>query len=160
MVRAAITFLLISSILLFGATTICAEHKYGFKIYTVFASNFKEGFGPDLILIKDDLKKTGYTYFTPINERKLDLRLGETGAIPIPGGSSFAVNPIVLKDKKLYVKIYLTGNDQEFSFYNTNPLIGTLAGQSFSFEDDDSLVLVGPTTRWGALIFVIHQIDL
>ena len=160
MSRSAVTLLLVSSLLLLAATGTQAEHKYGFKVYTVFASNFREGFGPDLVLIKNDLEKTGYTYFTPINERKLRIRLGETQAIPIPGGSSFTISPKVFQDKKLYTDIYLTGNDKDFSFYESAPVIGTIAGKSFVFAEDDSLLLIGPKTRWGTLIFVIHEIDL
>lgn len=161
MSRRVIVFLLLPFAVLLAATAVQAdEHKYGFKVYTVLASNFRKGFGPDLVLIKDDLKKTDYTFFTPINERKLRIRLGETQAIPIPGGSSFAISPKVFQDKKLYVDIFLTGNDKDFSFYDSTPVIGTMSGKAFIFGEDDSLLLIGPKTRWGSIIFVIHEIDL
>ncbi|GAF81135.1 unnamed protein product [marine sediment metagenome] len=161
MSRAATATLLIASLLLLAGSTTYAQKKFELEVWTIFASNYESAFGGDLVLVKKHLRKTGYSAFTLLNERKLHARLGDTIMIPIPGGSAFAISPKAYKDKIAYIKVFLTGEDRDYSFYDPSAVVeGTLTGKAFAVQDDSTITLIGPKTRWGALVFIIHQIDM
>ena len=160
MLRVITAILLVSSVLLVSVTNGHAQKKFEFEVWTILASNYQDGFGGDLVLVKKYLRKTGYSSFALLNERKLKIKLGDTFQIPIPGGSTFAISPKIYIDKKAYIDVYLTGEDKDFSFYDSPPVTGTLAGKAFISGNDDTICLIGPQTRWGALVFIVHEIDM
>lgn len=161
MVRAAIAFLLVSSILIIATPPTYAQKKFEFEVWTILASNYRDYYGGDLLLVKKHLKKTGFTAFALLNERKLKVRLGDTIMIPIPGNSNFTISPKVYEDDMAYIQVYLTGEDSDYSLYDPSAVVeGNLAGKSFAIKNDSTITLIGPKTKWGALVFIIHQVDM
>ena len=155
------TFLLISTILISAAAPTYAQKKFEFEVWTILASNYRDYYGGDLLLVKKHLRKTGFSAFALLNERKLKVRLGDTIMIPIPGSSNFTISPKVYEDKTAYIQVYLTGEDRDYNFYDpANVIDGNLAGKSFAIKNDSTVTLIGPKTKWGALVFIIHQVDM
>lgn len=161
MVRATVAILLISSLLAIAPAPTYAQKKFEFEVWTVFASNYREYYGGDLLVVKSHLKKTGFSAFALLNERKLNVRLGDTIMIPIPGNSNFCISPQVYEDKTAYIQVYLSGDDKNYTFYDPQNVIeGDLAGKAFAIKNDSTITLIGPKTKWGALVFIIHQVDM
>ncbi len=161
MVRAIMTFLLISTILVIVAAPTHAQKKFEFEVWTILASNYRDYYGGDLVVVKSHLKKTGFSAFALLNERKLKVRLGDTIMIPIPGNSNFTISPKVYEDDMAYIQVYLAGEDRDYNFYDpANVVEGNLAGKSFGIKNDSTITLIGPKTKWGALVFIIHQVDM
>lgn len=132
-----------------------AQRKFEFDVYTVFASDFRQDMGDDLCRVKSCLKKLPYTAYTRLDKKHFKLLIGRTAAIPIPGGSAINVTPKVYYGKNAFVQVFLTGEDKGLSFYNLNNSVSILSGPAFKIKDGDKICLVGPSTRWGTLIFVI-----
>ena len=164
MVRGTMAFLLISTILIVAASPTYAQKKFEFEVWTILASNYRDYYGGDLLLVRKHLSKTGFSAFALLNERKLNVRLGDTIMIPIPGNSNFTISPKVYDvndDDTAYIQVYLTGEDRDYNFYDpANVVEGNLAGKAFAIKDDSTITLIGPKTKWGALVFIIHQVDM
>lgn len=132
-----------------------AQRKFEFDVYTVFASDFRHDMGDDLCRVKGCLKKLPYTAYTRLDKKHFKLLLGRAAAIPIPGNSTLNVSPKVYYGKDAYVQVWLTGEDKDLTFYDPENSVSILSGPAFRIKDGDKICLVGPSTRWGTLIFVI-----
>lgn len=134
-----------------------AQRVFDFDLYTVFASDFRHDMGDDLCRVKGCLKKLPFTSFTTFGKQHFKLLLGRTATIPVPGNSALNVQPRVYYGKDAYIHVWLTGEDRDLSFYDKKNSVSILTGPAFKIKEGDKICLVGPSTRWGTLIFVIHS---
>ena len=157
MSRATTILLLSALIALCAAVEATAQREFEFDVYTVLASNYRHGMGDDLLLTKKCLKKLPFTSYALLSKGEYKLLIGRTAEIPIPGSSTLNVQPRVYYGKDAFVHVWLAGSDKDLSFYDTKNSVSILTGPAFRIKQGDMICLVGPSTRWGTLIFVIHS---